>query len=40
VHEHFGQWDKARQCYKEALALNPDYAAARHAYRMLMGKMN
>ncbi len=40
VHEHFGRWDKARDCYVQALALNPDYASARQAYRLLLGKMN
>ncbi|HLE28603.1 MAG TPA: tetratricopeptide repeat protein [Anaerolineales bacterium] len=40
VHEHFGKWDKARQCYRDALALNPEYQTARHAYRLLLGKAN
>ncbi len=40
VYEHFGQWEKALGCYQDALVLNPDYWVARHAYRLLRGKMN
>lgn len=40
VFEHLGQWEKARQAYKAALALNPNYLTARQALRLLVGKMN
>jgi Tfp pilus assembly protein PilF len=40
VFEHLGQWAKARQAYKAALALNPNYLTARQALRLLVGKMN
>ncbi len=40
VYEHFGQWEKAAECYRAALALNPNYHTARHAYRLVVGKMN
>jgi Tfp pilus assembly protein PilF len=40
VHEHFGRWEAARQCYRRALDLNADYHLARHAYTLIVGKMN
>ena len=40
VYEHLGQWDRAAQAYKAALALNPNYLTARQALRLLIAKMN
>jgi Tfp pilus assembly protein PilF len=40
VYEHLGQWEQAAQCYRSALALNPDYQPARQAYRLIVGKLN
>src|SRR5712692_3742643 len=31
VYERKGQWDQAIECYKKALALNPNYALAKRA---------
>ena len=38
--ERLGQWDKALECYKDALALSLRYAAAAQALAHLRGRMN
>jgi Tfp pilus assembly protein PilF len=40
VYERKGDWDRAVACYKQALALNPDYTLARRSLGRLIGMMN
>ena len=40
VHDHFGQWLRAAECYATAFHLNPDYQQARQAYQLVLGRMN
>lgn len=40
VYERKGEWNKAIQGYKQALALNPDYALAKRALGRLISKLN
>ena len=40
VYERKGQWDLAVECYKKALALNPNYALAKRALGRLVSMLN
>lgn len=40
VHEHFGRYAQAAQCFRTALGLNPNYTTARQALRLMLGRMN
>jgi tetratricopeptide (TPR) repeat protein len=40
VHERKGEWSLAIDCYKTALALNPNYALAKRALGRLISMMN
>ncbi len=40
VYERKGEWNRGIECYKQALALSPNYALARRALGRLIGKMN
>ena len=40
VHERKGEWDKAINCYKQAITLSPNYTLARRALGRLIGKLN
>jgi len=40
VYEHFKQWKKAEECYRNALKLNPQYRLAFVALKRLLGKWN
>ena len=40
VYEHLGQFQTAATCYGAALTLNPDYAQARLARHLMLGRMN
>jgi tetratricopeptide (TPR) repeat protein len=40
VYEHLGPSQRAADCYRAALALNPRYELARLALRLALGKMN
>lgn len=40
VYERNGEWDKAIECYKKALALNPNYILAKKALSRLISSMN
>jgi tetratricopeptide (TPR) repeat protein len=40
AHEHFRRDLRALECYRAALALNPGYAAAQQALRLVLGKLN
>jgi Tfp pilus assembly protein PilF len=40
VHERKGNWDLAIDCYKTALALNPDYALAKRSLGRIIGMLN
>jgi Tfp pilus assembly protein PilF len=40
VHDHFGEWQAAAECFRIALRLNPDFEQARQAYRLALGRMN
>ncbi len=40
VYERKGEWEKAIESYRDALALNPNYALAKRALGRLIGKLN
>ena len=40
VYERQGKWSEAIDCYKQALALNPDYALAKKALGRLISSLN
>jgi len=40
VYERKGEWNQAMECYKKALALNPNYALAKRALGRLIGMLN
>lgn len=40
VYERQGKWSDAIDCYKQALALNPDYALAKKALGRLISSLN
>jgi tetratricopeptide (TPR) repeat protein len=40
VYEHLGEWPRAADCYRAALASNRDYETARLALRLVIGKQN
>ncbi|MFO0774335.1 MAG: tetratricopeptide repeat protein [Nitrospiraceae bacterium] len=40
VYEKQGHWQQAIDCYKQALALNPDYALAKRSLGRLISSMN
>ena len=40
VYERQGKWSAAIDCYKQALALNPDYALAKKALGRLISSLN
>ncbi|MER3425009.1 MAG: hypothetical protein C4293_19040 [Nitrospiraceae bacterium] len=40
VYERKGEWNKALDCYKEALTLNPNYALAKRSIGRIISMMN
>jgi Tfp pilus assembly protein PilF len=40
VYERKGMWTEAIECYKKALALNPDYALAKKSLGRLISSLN
>ncbi len=40
VYERKGEWNQAMECYKKALALNPNYALAKRALGRLISMLN
>ena len=40
VYEHLGQWPRALECYRAALAQNRNHARAQSALRLLIGRLN
>nr|MBA2486758.1 tetratricopeptide repeat protein [Nitrospira sp.] len=40
VYERQGKWSEAIDCYKQALALNPDYTLAKKALGRLISSLN
>ncbi len=40
VYERKGEWSQAIECYKKALALNPNYALAKRALGRLISMLN
>ncbi len=40
VYERKGEWQRAMDCYKKALTLNPNYALAKRSLSRLIGMMN
>lgn len=40
VYEKKGEWDRAIDCYKKALALNPNYALAKRALGRMISMLN
>lgn len=40
VYEKKGEWQKAIECYKQALTLNPNYALAKRSLGRLISSMN
>lgn len=40
VYEHLGQWQKAIDCYRQALAISPDYTLARVSLWNLLVRLN
>jgi Tfp pilus assembly protein PilF len=40
VYQHKGEWTKALQCFRQALALQANYRPARDAFYAVLGKLN